>query len=318
MNTAMVEGVRQVASTDSAMVVRAPGSLVMHVSPAEARRRIQELQAFVKEAMVEGVDFGIIPGTGSKPSLYKPGAEKLAELYGFSIAYEPVESIKDWDSPFFYFELRCVLVSRRDGVRVGEGLGSCNSREDRYAWRWLDAKKLPAGIDKGTLKQRPGKWGPMYRLPNEDIFSLVNTMQKVAAKRSLVMAVIGVTRSSGLFTQDVEDLPREVFGEVEQERQWEQGAPRGAEAPPAAMPTQHEGVQPNRIAPLLAWFASAQTEEELDTVVAEVVKLQATKAEKAELSPAYKAAKERLAKAFGGFEKGEREPGEDAEEDHRQ
>ena len=31
-----------------------------------------------------------------------------------------------------------------NGVRVGEGIGSCNSREDRYAWRWLDARIFSA------------------------------------------------------------------------------------------------------------------------------------------------------------------------------
>jgi hypothetical protein len=43
----------------------------------EARRRIKMLQEFVRDQMVDGEDYGVIPGTGSKPTLLKPGAEKL-------------------------------------------------------------------------------------------------------------------------------------------------------------------------------------------------------------------------------------------------
>jgi hypothetical protein len=42
---------------------------------------------------------------------------------------------------------------------------------------------------------------------NPDILDTVNTVLKMAKKRAKIDAVIGVTRSSGLFTQDMEDLP---------------------------------------------------------------------------------------------------------------
>jgi len=46
----------------------------------------------------------------------------------------------------------------------------------------------------------------MYRVPNEDIFSLVNTVLKMAEKRALVAAVLVAVNASEFFTQDMEDL----------------------------------------------------------------------------------------------------------------
>jgi hypothetical protein len=231
--------------------------LTMAVAPAEAKRRLQELKAFVKEVMVKDVDYGRIPGT-PKDSLYQPGAQKLAEIYGFAASFEPVEVIKDWEHGFFAFDVRCLLTSRRDGRPVGEGIGHCNSREARYAWRWIKEVDLPPGTDKSKiLKAQRDDWvfdnkvpagldrsklpkeervsnrtggkytvfnvGTVaYRVPNPDIADLVNTLQKMACKRAYVMAVISVTRSSDIFTQDVEDLPPEVFGKPAETRSWQE------------------------------------------------------------------------------------------------
>ncbi|MES2359959.1 MAG: hypothetical protein V4529_16590 [Gemmatimonadota bacterium] len=203
---------------DAEIVPHEYDGLTMVTTPAEAKKRLLELQSFVRSVMVKGDDYGRIPGT-QKDTLYKAGAEKLAELYGFAFAFEIVKRVEDWDKPLFYYEAKCTLTSRRDGRFICDGMGSCNSREDKYAWRWLGEKYLPPGIDKaGLKKKRSGKgnntwWS--FRLPNEDIFSVINTLQKMACKRALVMAVIGATRSSALFTQDLEDMPREEEPEEE-------------------------------------------------------------------------------------------------------
>lgn len=55
-----------------------------------------------------------------------------------------------------------------------EGIGSCNSKERKY------------------IKQ--------------DSYSIINTILKMAKKRAFVDAVLSATRSSGIFTQDIEDL----------------------------------------------------------------------------------------------------------------
>lgn len=71
----------------------------------DAKERIQMLQKFVKEFMVPGVDFGLIPSC-QKPSLLKPGAEKLCDIYGFSKLVSITNRIEDWEKPFFPMRLR--------------------------------------------------------------------------------------------------------------------------------------------------------------------------------------------------------------------
>jgi hypothetical protein len=211
--------------------------MTLAVAPAEAKKRVAELQAFVSSVMVRDQDFGVIPGT-DKPSLFQPGAQKLAEIYGLAHRFEPIDQVKDWERGFFYFEYRCIITSRRDGRHICEGIGSCNSKESKYAARWVFDREIPQGLDRKTLKtkqiksRKNGQTYTMFMVPNEDPFSLVNTIQKMAAKRSYVHAIISATRSAGVFTQDAEDLPAEAFGQPEKERSWEHD-----EAPPAKTPS---------------------------------------------------------------------------------
>jgi len=196
---------------------------------ASAKARLQELQAFVREVMVEGEDYGTIPGT-EKPALYKPGAEKLCEIYGLVQSPTVVTRIEDWETPHFHYEVRCDLVSKRTGRIIGCGFGSCNSYESRYRWRMADRRcpicnretiirgKEEYGGGWLCFRKRGGCGAKFHdaepeilnqtvgRVPNEDVCTLVNTLLKMAKKRALVDAVLSVTRSSGLFTQDVEDL----------------------------------------------------------------------------------------------------------------
>ncbi|MEN1761736.1 hypothetical protein [Anoxynatronum sibiricum] len=139
----------------------------------EARERIRMLQTFVAEMMVEGQDYGKIPGC-QKPTLLKPGAEKLCDIFGFSKEVEVINRLEDWEKGIFHFEVKVRLTSKRTGFVEAEGIGSCNTWEKKYA--------------------------------SQDPYTLVNTIMKMAKKRALVDAVLSATRSSNLFTQDLEDL----------------------------------------------------------------------------------------------------------------
>jgi len=176
------------------------------LSVAEMQQRVTELQQFIKSQMVRGVDYGKIPGT-PKPTLYKPGAEKLAAMYGFAQHVEVVSRVEDWERGFFHYEVRVDLINKRTGVIEAQGVGSANSRETRYRWRWVPEKDVPAGVDKASLPTKRGQYGPLYRIDNETPADVVNTLLKMAKKRGLVDAVLSATRSSGLFTQDAEDFP---------------------------------------------------------------------------------------------------------------
>lgn len=191
---------------------------------------INRFQAVVRQCLVPDLDYGIIPGTGTKPSLFKPGAEKIAKLLGLSDQYNIIDRQEDWSKPFFRYMIKCQLISVRNGVVVSEGLGECNSFESKYRYR--DAKrKCPAcgaeAIIKGKEEygggwlcyKRQGGCGQTFadndssiidqvigKVENEDIFTQVNTLIKMAKKRALVDASLSAGRLSNIFTQDIEDF----------------------------------------------------------------------------------------------------------------
>lgn len=140
---------------------------------ASTAQHYQTMIAFVAAQMKKGIDYGTIPGT-KKPTLLKPGAEKLCRLFSLRPSYELVHFITDFDKPIFHYHYRCTLV--RQGEMVGQGDGSCNSREKKY-----DSQK--------------------YK-----IFDLTNTIVKMAQKRALVAAVLSSCGASEFFTQGIEEM----------------------------------------------------------------------------------------------------------------
>lgn len=171
---------------------------------------INQFQKIVHATLVSGQDYGTIPGT-NKPTLLKPGAEKIAKLLGLADSYDIMDRQEDWQKGFFRYIIKCRLTSVSHSVVISEGLGECNSMESKYRWRWLSAKDLPPGTDATKLisQERHNKAGghwTVFRTDNDDIFSQVNTILKMAKKRALVDAALSAGRLSEVFTQDVEDL----------------------------------------------------------------------------------------------------------------
>jgi hypothetical protein len=210
--------------------VNAPvGSLIGPVMDvAMARERLMQFQQFVKEYLVENEDFGVIPGT-PKPTLLKPGADKLCELYGLADDYEVTQRTEDFEKGLFDYEVKCVLMSKGGGFLVSTGLGSCNSYEKKYRWR--DAQRLCPNCGKDSIIKGKAEYGGGWlcfakkggcgakfpeadpgivnqtvgKVHNDDVADLKNTILKMAKKRAKVDATLSATRSSGLFTQDTED-----------------------------------------------------------------------------------------------------------------
>lgn len=185
------------------------------ILPSEASfiselKAINKFQALIRANLKEGTDWGIIPGT-KKPSLLKPGAEKTTKLLGLADTYEVIQRVENWDKPFFNYEVKCTLIKIGTDTVISEGLGSCNSWESKYRYRWVFPDDVPQSIDKTKLVKKTGKRRDgkgtytQYRLDNEDIFSQVNTLLKMAAKRALIDAALHAGRLSELFTQDIED-----------------------------------------------------------------------------------------------------------------
>lgn len=143
------------------------------ISLTESEERISLLNEFVQKIMVKGVDYGLIGGF-SKPTLLKPGAEKLCDVFGFSKVVEVTNRIENWDGGVFAYEVKMTLIAKETGCIEAEGLGACNSKEPSFQ--------------------------------HQNPFTNVNTVLKMAKKRALIDAILSATRASGIFTQDIEDF----------------------------------------------------------------------------------------------------------------
>lgn len=209
---------------------------VMRLDAALDRRR--QMVEFVKQIMVKDTDFGAIPGTGNKPTLLKPGAEKLTTFFGLTKRFGIIEKVEDWDKPFFYYLYRCSLY--RGDMLIAEADGSCNSHESKYRYR--QGERLCPKCDQPAIrKSKPPKTGwycwskiggcgeqfragdpavenqAVGRVENKDAADQTNTIQKMAQKRALVAATLLAVNASEFFTQDLED-EQDANNADEQER----------------------------------------------------------------------------------------------------
>ena len=158
-------------------------------------------QAVVQKTLKQGHDFGEVPGT-SKPTLLKPGGEKICMLFGLNPEYEFLQTTEDYDKEFFSYNIRCTLF--RNGQPVAQGVGSCNSKEKKY--RYINVDTIPDNY-MGASESFTDKYGrTKYKINNPDICSLVNTILKMAKKRAFIDAVLQVASLSEVFTQDLEDM----------------------------------------------------------------------------------------------------------------
>ena len=127
----------------------------MSMEVALARR--SAIVEFTRRIMVKDQDFGEIPGT-NKPTLLKPGAEKLCNFFGLEPEFTPIVEDLDWTGAqhggeaFCYARYRCRLL--REGRVVGVGEGSCNSWEAKYRYRWVAEEQVPEHLDRARLLKR--------------------------------------------------------------------------------------------------------------------------------------------------------------------
>lgn len=169
--------------------------------------KIRQFQQMVNSTLSNNQDYGVIPGT-QKPTLLKPGAEKILMLLGLSSEYNVIEKVEDWDKGIFAYTIKCQLY--KGTQLITEGIGSCNSKEDKYRYRWVYEKDVPSQYDKAILKKN--NYGK-FRIDNDEIFSVVNTILKMAKKRAQVDATLTVASLSDVFTQDIEDMRTYVEAE---------------------------------------------------------------------------------------------------------
>ena len=165
----------------------------------------QTLDRIYKSIMKEGTDYGKIPGT-PKPGLWKPGAELLARWLNLVPQSKLTEKAEDWNKPFFMYKVETSFYNR-EGLFVGNGFGSANTGETRYAWRWVQENSVPGNLNKQDLETKTENGRKLFKIPTpaSEIFTLQNTVLKMAKKRSFIDGILSITSASRIFTQEIED-----------------------------------------------------------------------------------------------------------------
>lgn len=174
--------------------------------------RRQQFNGWVNTQLKKGTDYGEIPGV-DKPTLLKPGAEKIAQLFGCVANATVTHRESDATTGYLYVEVRVDLVNLQTGVSIGAGIGSCSSYESKYRWRWewWNANSKPTGDEWEIFRKRNGSTSYRRRIENRDLADQWNTVIKIAKKRALVDAALTISGASEKFTQDVEDIVEAEF-----------------------------------------------------------------------------------------------------------
>jgi len=127
----------------------------------QAVARKQQVNQFIGKVMIDGDDYGYMPGDNKKEKkkvLLKPGAEKLCSIFGLAPRYEAEQIIEDWTGrehagePLFYYRYKCQLY--RGDRFMGEAVGSSNSWEAKHRYRWVAKDQVPGGLDIEKLQSR--------------------------------------------------------------------------------------------------------------------------------------------------------------------
>lgn len=187
------------------------------------------VHALMAGAMVKDEDYGVIPGTKGKPTLLKPGAEKLCVLFRLSTKIET--TMRDLGRGHREYETKVTLARRdQEGDFFGEGIGIASTMESKYRWR--NAQRVcpdcgKAAIIKGKeeygggwvcFKKKDGCGAKFHdgdqaiegqeagKVENPDIADVWNTVMKMSKKRAFIDAVLTATGVSQIFTQDLEDM----------------------------------------------------------------------------------------------------------------
>jgi len=198
------------------------------MSTQDVIAQVAFIQEIMKSVMREGEHYGTIPGT-DKPTLYKPGAEKLAMTFQFAPKYPTIERI-DHPNGHREYEIECHLFSIESGLFLGAGVGNCSTLETKYRYRhqnricpecnkeavikgkeeygggWLCFKKKDGCGAKFNEDDPAIVDQPVGRVEHDNPADYWNTVKKMSKKRAYVDAVLTRTAASDIFTQDLEDM----------------------------------------------------------------------------------------------------------------
>ena len=143
--------------------------------------RREQIRDAINSAMVEGVHYGLIPGT-NQLSLLKDGAEMLLAM--FHIAVEPI--VTDLCTPTeVRFKVECRGIHIATQAYVGSGIGVCTSNEEKYRWRKVRSRKE---YDAAAPEHRRIKYNREFEdlQVRQSPYDVFQTIMSMAKKRGMV------------------------------------------------------------------------------------------------------------------------------------
>ena len=238
----------------------------------QLHEKLEFIRAVMRKEMKEGQDYGKIPGTGQKPSLLQPGAQKLLMTFNLreQIKKEQLREFPLINGIFGHREYEFTVTVLPAGGRLEDGwdgVGTCSTLESKYRYRKAERKcpqcghttiiaekeeYVPAGQVPGFICwKKKGGCGAKFHaehegiisqptddIENEDPADCWNTVRKMAFKRALVAAAINATNTSELWTQDIEDMAGNAAAKGKGGPKTAQGAPAATTRPPAGQKPQ--------------------------------------------------------------------------------
>jgi hypothetical protein len=171
-----------------------------------ARREM--IKAIREEVMIVDVHYGRIPGT-PKDSLYKSGAEILAQVFNLTVRLEVVEKLVEEDEAT-YRTGATVMNSSGDTILYVERV--CSTKEKKYRWREAqsDEEYKATSRDRRQIIQKRDDKGKTYELKQvrQDVGSVENTILGMSSKRSYVAGVAMATGASEQFTLNESEMEK--------------------------------------------------------------------------------------------------------------
>jgi len=184
----------------------------------EVHAQVQIMQSVMKKVMKNKVHYGLIPGCGEKPTLLKPGAEKILMTFriGTRMFVEDLSTEQE-----ARYRVKCEGYHIGTGQILGEGMGECSSFEKKYRWEKAICKEqyqdFPDDRKRIKFDSYKGRVTKTQQIMKEKA-DIANTILKMADKRAMVAMTLKVTAASDIFTQDVEDMVAEPVNNQPSER----------------------------------------------------------------------------------------------------
>lgn len=176
------------------------------MSVSEVVRHVAAVQEVMRAVMKKDVHYGLIPGAGDKPTLFKQGAEVLCLAFKIGDEYR----IEDLSSNgIARYRVTCVGIHQPTGMTLGQGIGECSSGEEKYKWRKAVCREefeaTPADMRRVKFGKKQGGHYTVDQVRTESA-DVANTVLKMASKRAKISMTLNVTAASDMFGQDLEDL----------------------------------------------------------------------------------------------------------------